>query len=265
MRVGLIADIHININLEYDLVELITENILENKIETLIIAGDISNNYNETVNFIDDLIAKSKISVYFVPGNHDMWSEEKDTLKIYKAYEKHPACLINKIVHLTKKTSLIGDIGWYDYSYGNKKFSDDEFNTKQYAQKTWQDSLNTNWEMSDKEVSKMCYDNLENSLEKLNNKDIILATHFLCHEEFLVPEIREPWEFFNAFLGSANYKDLVLKYNVKYAVMGHVHYRKQIIENNTTFICPCLNYAKEWQNDDVKKQINLAMSVIEVE
>ncbi len=265
MRVGLIADIHININLEYDLVKLLNDSIKENNIDVLIIAGDISNSYNDTINFIDDLIEKTKISVYFVPGNHDMWSEEKNTLEIYKNYSNHPACLINKIINLSDKTSLVGDIGWYDYSFGNKKFSDDEFNTKQYAQKTWQDSLNTNWEMSDKQVAKLCYDNLENSLKKIENKDIILATHFLSHEKFLVPEAREPWEFFNAFLGSSFYKDLLFKYNVKYAVMGHVHFRKQIKENNTSFICPCLNYSKEWQNGDVKKEIASALNIIEIQ
>ena len=33
--------------------------------------------------------------------------------------------------------------------------------------------------------------------------------------------------------------------------MGHVHFRKNLIENNIHYICPCLGYPRQWRTDDI--------------
>ncbi len=264
MKIGFVSDVHIDINADYDLVSLITENIIENNIDVLVIAGDISESYNSTIDFVDKLTEKSGVKIYFVPGNHDMWSEEQNTPEIYENFAKHGACLIGKTIDLTENLSLIGDIGWYDYSFGSKEFTQQDFKKKNYAERTWQDSLNIDWKKSDKEIARFFCDNLAEKLEKLKDKNVIVATHFLSHEKFLVPVEREVWRYFNAFLGSEMYKELMEKYRVKYAVMGHVHFRHSFTENGTNYICACLNYHKEWRSDDVKNEINSAIKIIEV-
>ena len=68
----------------------------------------------------------------------------------------------------------------------------------------------------------------------------------------------------NAFLGSAQYGELALEHDVRYAICGHIHYRKQTRINNTEFICNCLNYSDQWIKDDPAEEIAHVMKVIEI-
>ncbi|MCK4541190.1 MAG: hypothetical protein KAU17_03035 [Spirochaetales bacterium] len=70
----------------------------------------------------------------------------------------------------------------------------------------------------------------------------------------------------NAFLGSSEYGELILKFpNVKYAVSGHVHYRKRKVMKGIEFICNCLGYRSEWhENGDVDVEVDRAMMMIEI-
>ncbi|SFK52721.1 Calcineurin-like phosphoesterase superfamily domain-containing protein [Marinilactibacillus piezotolerans] len=81
MKIGMVSDLHIDINEkalnEGETVDLLLAQFIEDKqIEILLIAGDISNNYIKSQQFIEKLKKRSGIRVYFVPGNHDYWSKE---------------------------------------------------------------------------------------------------------------------------------------------------------------------------------------------
>ena len=90
-------------------------------------------------------------------------------------------------------------------------------------------------------------------------------THMLSHEAFLVPESRENWSYLNGFLGSKALKRLCTEQQVKYAICGHVHYRRNVTEGNTTWLCRCLNYHTEWRGEkDVRKQVESAMDILEL-
>ena len=41
--------------------------------------------------------------------------------------------------------------------------------------------------------------------------------------------------------------------------MGHVHFRKSLVENNITFLCPCLGYKREWRTADIYSEMNHAL------
>lgn len=41
--------------------------------------------------------------------------------------------------------------------------------------------------------------------------------------------------------------------------MGHVHFRKSLVENNITFLCPCLGYKREWRTADIYAEMNHAL------
>ena len=49
MRIGLISDLHIDINKDYPIVELTAETAAEQMTDVLVIAGDISETQNQTL------------------------------------------------------------------------------------------------------------------------------------------------------------------------------------------------------------------------
>ncbi|MFV0412999.1 MAG: hypothetical protein ACK5L3_06960 [Oscillospiraceae bacterium] len=66
---------------------------------------------------------------------------------------------------------------------------------------------------------------LEQRLAEGRGKRLIAVTRMVGHPAFVVPETRPNWDYFNAFLGSARYGPLYQKYEVEYAIIGHVHFR----------------------------------------
>lgn len=41
--------------------------------------------------------------------------------------------------------------------------------------------------------------------------------------------------------------------------MGHVHFRKELRDSDTTYMCPCLGYQRQWRTSDLAKEINHAL------
>ena len=265
MKIGFISDIHVDKNKEYPVTEVLAEKAEEHQLSCLFIAGDISNHYTTTFAFLERFHSLSGVPVYFVPGNHDMWDQSgecRDSWEIYRRYAESPGCLIDRCVPLNEEWVATGDIGWYDYAFGNSKFSREEFERRNRYGRTWQDSLNIRWHKSDPEVHGDMIARLEKQLKKSNGKKQIVLTHMVGIRQFCVPETREMWDYFNAFLGSPDYGTLYPKYNVRYGVMGHVHFRARYTENSIHYLCCCLNYYTEWQTDDLVHEIDEALAVL---
>ena len=268
MKIGVISDIHIDRNRDYPILELLAEKVKEKQLGWLLIAGDISDTQSVTLSFIDELQALAGIPVCFVPGNHDLWcrvgERPDETWEIYRRYQEHPACLIDKVVSLTQDWVVLGDIGWYDYSFGNTRFKEDFIN-KSMFNRTWQDSVLINWRQPDAEIHHNMLERLGKQLAATLDKNRIVVTHMVTTYEFVVPESRAEWTYFNAFLGSRDYGEQFEKYSVRYSIMGHVHYRRQLVKNGVSYVCSCLNYNSEWKSADCGKEIDDALLVIELQ
>ena len=105
MRIGLISDLHIDINKDYPIVELTAETAAEQMTDVLVIAGDISETQNQTLQAIERLQSLCEFPVYYVPGNHDMWNKncpECTTEEIDRIYREDLRCLSGKPVILEK-------------------------------------------------------------------------------------------------------------------------------------------------------------------
>ena len=103
MRIGLISDLHIDINKDYPIVELTAETAAEQMTDVLVIAGDISETQNQTLQAIERLQSLCEFPVYYVPGNHDMWNKncpECTTEEIDRIYREDLRCLSGKPVIL---------------------------------------------------------------------------------------------------------------------------------------------------------------------
>ena len=254
MRIGILSDIHVDLeHRSPDGVLLgLAKAIKENAVDIMLIAGDIANNYELTLRILNDLEGSTGVPCLFVPGNHDIWNEkhpDKTAWEIYEALKKFPGNLSNGPVELTNGWMAIGDIGWYDYSFGGREYTIEEFDRMKIDDRLWQDKINAIWGKSTIEMHQYFHDKLENQLRTHQDKKIILATHVLPLVDFTVKPPNRIWNYLNAFLGSKQYGELALKYAAAYSIRGHVHYRMQQTYEDTVFICNCLNYVSQWRDN----------------
>ncbi|WP_217588154.1 metallophosphoesterase [Lentibacillus saliphilus] len=273
MRIGVVSDLHIDANLhmvpdQTRFIEGLNSIVTEKQIDVLLIAGDVSDDYRMTLDVLETLDHICPAQVLFVPGNHDYWSinhDVKDAWKIHQALSEWKGSLTERSYHLNDDWVVIGNTGWYDYSFGNPAFTEADFNDMHHMDRTWKDSKYVQWGMDNKAVHHYFMGKLENELKRHRGKNIIMMTHVVTHPEFIVPTPHPLWDYFNAFLGSSAYGKLYQDYNVRYGIMGHVHYRKTAKINNTHMICACLGKYTEWKRDDWYQELEASIYTFEID
>ncbi len=270
MKIGTISDLHLSRNEIDDYASKLVAVAINKQIDLLLIAGDISEDVIVTKKFIKKV--NESLKTLYVPGNHDMWNNLNTltTAQINEMYTLDANCLLNKKYEVNEQYTIIGHIGWYDYSLGAvDKYTTEQFDTMTIDKRTWRDKNYNEW--TEDNINK-CYE-INNQIEQLinsTNKNIILLTHMISNPNFkvLFDEKRKNKGFFNAFLGSDKLYRLTFDHKIKYAICGHVHYRKQICENQTKYICPCLGTKSEWTNYDnditLENQIDNCLVVFEI-
>ncbi len=216
----------------------------------MIVAGDVSNDYRYTLDVLQEIEHRTGKPCLFVPGNHDIWNIGRPLENAWSAYEalqRYDSNLTNAPYSLGPDWIVIGDIGWYDYSFGSSAFTGDDYGRMEYGGRVWKDKLYAKWDRDPVQVHELFYRRLQGQLERFKSKRIILVTHVVPHEHFIVPTPHPQWDYFNVFLGSRQYGELIEAYGgaVKYAVFGHVHYRKRARLGEAEFVCGCLGDREE--------------------
>ncbi len=279
MRVAVISDIHIDEQLnEAEFEELFADCINRANVDYILIAGDISEYYLRSLAFIRRLKRRIAAKLYFCPGNHDLWSKFEPGISVQNVVEYmegkygDESFLQNRAVHLSDKTVLIAGCGWYDYSFAHPdKFTKEHLTEKKYMGRWWKDGLYARHGIPDVDVDYMWNDELKALADKYSDFDIIFMTHMLNHPAFLVGEDSKQYEmfqYFNGFLGSEGLYKITKSKNIKYAISGHVHYRKSFMEEGVCYMCRCLGYPREYPafggETDLVSQISDAMEIIDI-
>jgi predicted phosphodiesterase len=289
MRVGVISDIHVDLNASTpgdDRILTALLSVLKRKgIELLILAGDVANDYRRTLEVLEALESKSGLRCLFVPGNHDLWNPNGASVKdpsapspagpplppewgawdSYEALEAFPGSLCQGPVELPGDWVVIGDTGWYDYRFGDSEYGTAEFDLMRFEQRLWWDKVNARWDRPTVAVHDYFLGRLAGQLEANAGRKVILVLHAVPIRQFTVQPPNRMWRYLNAFLGSPAYGELALEHSVAYAICGHVHYRRQQRLENTCFICSCLGYASEWANPrEVEGELDASLTVLEL-
>lgn len=272
MKIACISDLHIKKNDRLCIKDLLVKEIKNSSSSLLVIAGDISSRWKETISLIEKIENESGVRTVYVPGNHDLWSSnfsEEPTEFIYGKFLNDSHCLSGKIIQI-ENLYLTGDIGWYDYSFGSREYSFEDFEKMELDGRIWQDSLKNQWTENNIERTSLFISDLKVRMENINktrteNDRTMLVTHMLNHEAFKVPENWKNWKYFNGFLGSTGLMNLCLEQKPDYALCGHVHFRKSFDEKKIHWMCRCLGYSNEWHvsGQNAEFEIQHAMEYIE--
>lgn len=274
MKIGTLSDLHIDRN-EWDmkpdetLLDILAEMIKTQAIDLLLIAGDISNHYLVSHDFIKNLAKIVQIPVKFVPGNHDYWAKDhdvSDTHQVNHFFNQQDYSLVGKPYAINDEWAVVGTPGWYDYGYANhEKYSEAQFEKKKYGFASWNDLHFVNWNQSDRDVSQNMLNQLYRDLETVKHKKIILMTHIATHKDFVVPLPNRIYNYANAFLGAKAYETVYDDFeSIKYSIMGHVHFRKVVRDTQRTFISPCLGSSKHWTDKGLKNQLEKSLVTFEL-
>ncbi len=270
MKIGCIADLHINQDKINSFLTTINEIAIDEQIDLLLIAGDISNNNQMTIEFVRAI--NKFIPTYYVPGNHDLWQsdDEISNWEIYNTFINDEYCLLNKRIKLATDYSLVGHIAWYDYSLANQeKYSKAEFDAMCMNERVWNDKKYNGFTKTNQLICHQFNQEIAQQIKECND-NIILMTHMISHPKLIIDtdKRRNHIDYFSGFCGSRELYELTKNKQVKYAISGHVHYRKQIIENDTKYLCPCLGSELEWKyyecNNNLKDNLLSAIQYIEL-
>lgn len=270
MKIGAISDLHIKHEESSEFIATLIAVCKANKLDLLLIAGDISEDVNLTIDYINKI--NKSIECLYVPGNHDLWNRYNNltTEQIYELYDSHKHCLLAKSKSITSKVDVVGHIGWYDYSLGdNQLYSNAELDSMTIEGRTWQDKNYISWTSNNCSVATEIDDQIESLLAN-NQKQKILITHMISNPGFkvIIDEHRQNKAFFNSYLGTERLYQMTKDNNISHAICGHVHYRKTIVENQVKYICSCLGGSSEWSrystDTSLRHQLTEAMYILKI-
>ncbi|MCZ8521999.1 MULTISPECIES: metallophosphoesterase [Paenibacillus] len=267
MKISIISDLHIDTYRQkapMSVIDALCTVVNERGSELLLIAGDLSSHYRSTLEALEEIERRTGIPCLMVPGNHDVWNAkepELGTWEIYRRLLEYPRNLGRAPYQVNREWVVIGDLGWYDFSFGDRAFTEEAFGRMERDGRVWSDREFAPWDRPAPEVHRYFLSKLEAQLEAHRERNIVLVTHVVPHRHFTVPLPNETWRYFNAFLGSEAYAELIARYSdsIRYAVCGHVHYRRRHRYHQTELICACFGYGSEWRTSDMLEEMRLAV------
>ena len=209
----------------------------------LIIAGDISHDINKFTDCLTILSNKFD-KIFWVPGNHDLWSIGSATLR---GVDKYLAC-----VECCRKFSILTpEDNFFSFSFNKQPFCiaccflgyDYSFRPDHVL---LEDAIA--WALEDKiscadekylystpYPSKVAWCNdrvmiTENKLDKCKHKNIILVNHYpLTEDTVFMPRVPR----FSIWSGTKQTESWLQKYSFHSVVFGHCHVRREYTRNNT--------------------------------
>jgi len=272
VRIASVSDLHTDYEENRDAVVGIVAEIHRQGADLVIIAGDISHK-NDRIERALTAFAEAAPQVAYLPGNHDLWfdvprASERPDLDTWQRYEV-------ELRHLVEATgahylpahplvlagiAVIGTCGWYDYSLVLPKLrgvlDDATLATKQCGQLGWSDARYIAFReasgelMDDPAVAARMESQLAAQLAAVEGDPavahVVAVTHHLPFTEVVSRTGELPWEFFNAYMGSAGLGKVIASgTKVRAAIHGHTHITGEAIVDGLRVYGTALGYPRE--------------------
>ena len=241
LSIDLISDLHIdqwsteyNIKYPYGIVKDIPFHI-DKKSDILVVAGDISDDLNLSLKWMDEISHKYK-KILFVDGNHEHVNAYPSLYDINYIHDSVKSLNNDKINYLPNSEYIIDDkvfigyCGWWDYDNKQSLESGKKYFNKWIPNFTEKDNIQfMNNVLTRAEYE---YKKIKELLKKYENdysiNKIILVTHSVGHKDFKV--ISKSTDYNTMFNDIKSSK-------LKYWLFGHTHYQINDKVNNIQFIC----------------------------
>lgn len=267
MKIAILSDIHEGINRKNtgtEIIPLLNKWLAAHQPEVFIISGDIGSGPDKSLALLKQLQDDNpQTKMLFVFGNHDIYAE--DSKAAYEKLLQFPGNLGNGPVELTKDWVVIGDGGWYDYTFGLEGYSKERFVRGVYKGFYWPDKTYAHWPGSDEEETERHLAKIEAWLNQYRDKKMIMVTHVVPFSKYIVCKGDLSWDFFNAMMGSKRFGEMALKYGVKKYIFGHIHTRHHEEYSGIEIICnPLGYYPHEWKSESAEEEIFSTIIWIEI-
>lgn len=267
MKIAILSDIHEGINrkrTQTDIMFLLKKWLAAHQPDVFIISGDMTAGPEKSMNLLNQLQSECpQTKVLFVHGNHDIYYE--DSVNAYETLLTFPGNLGNGPIELDDQWVVIGDGGWYDYTFGMKEFTGEQFAIGTFGDFTWPDKTYAHWSVDDRKVTTHFADKIEKWLQEYQGKNIIMVTHVVPFLHFIQCKRDPSWDFFNAMMGSERFGELAEKYGVKKYIFGHIHTRYHEHYKGIEMICnPLGYYPHEWNHTSPEEEIDSTIKIIEI-
>ena len=279
MKIAISSDNHLDVNRQDPdkIVSLQANYLNEQNVEYYLFAGDMFNDFQKTKSYFEKLNTLITGKAYFIAGNHDMLKNitftELENNNISDFY------LHNAYIDIPNTDwRIIGNNGWYDYSF-SPTLTEDEI--KRWKNTYWIDA-GIKQPMSDNEREQLVLQQSRQQFElaKQAKKKVIFITHFVSNSKALWSkpatlksdkEIRI-FKMVNALLGSQHLGKLIQDYpEIKYVFYGHVHgWHEPFQIAGTTYLNQAVGVRKkkrkyhEWQKYTFMDQWKYRMNIINI-
>ena len=266
MKVLFLSDIHLDVNRSYlktNLLPVLIDYLNEVQPDVWILAGDLAGDAAYALELLETIEKQTGVEIKFIPGNHDIWTDQQSSWSSYELFKNHPTSLIDQPFELGEYV-VIGDMGWYDYSLKPNFLNEEE--VLMHKGNLWNDARYAKWGMTDQALYEQMHQKFEQQFEQYRDRKIIFVNHFIPYEDFLVFKQNLSWNIANSFMGSARLGELLDRYeNIEYVVFGHTHKQFGKIEFGTkTVICNPLGYVGEWQAGSFEEALRKTGIVLEL-
>lgn len=269
MKIAIISDVHIDLN-PWDWSCL---NVIDNQedqtdyVNTVIVAGDISNDVRMTSRWLVDLRDRFT-NVIWVPGNHDFynlgfsqtrlydadfekkWPYPMTVPQIYDHYirwsEAHDIHMLHRSSFTLEGVTFVGATGWHDFVSGSPYSTEEQI-------ESWVDFINdakhVNWGKSfdDKAVIAAATGDAEsiNNLVKSSTNPVVVVTHHIPYRTLAVSRPGDAiWTKLNgSFVNTL--LETIVDPKIKLWIYGHTHFRGMHDINGQTYLCNARGYRRE--------------------
>jgi predicted phosphohydrolase len=261
MRILVTADLHYNIARSRQGARDVARRAVQTQGDALVLLGDTAGAELEPMREALRLFADFRGRKLLVPGNHCLWCRpEENSLERYYRVLPHLAqqegfAVLDHHPQLLEQTGLVGSIGWYDYSFRDRKLDlpmafyreklspgaaaylgrddlveayRDRLQERHMSMGVrWRDGQFVRLPMSDEQFVAMLAERLREQLDTLAQtaRRIVVFLHHLPFQD-LVPEDRpDRFAFAAAYLGAEKLGHVILDCpKVTHVFCGHSHW-----------------------------------------
>jgi predicted phosphodiesterase len=239
MRIFTLSDIHIDFAVNEQWIETLSNTDYVD--DSLILAGDISDSETKIARCFDQFKRKFK-SVFFVPGNHDIWvRKESPSDSIEKFFRLLELAQQHEIITEAKRlngTTIIPLFSWYDLSFGTMS---DNLKSK------WMDFTHCKWpdELSTPKAQNQFFLEKNNLQLAHTSEQVITFSHFLPRIDVMPGFIPHRFRDIYPVLGSPLLDKQIRTLNANIHIYGHSHVNRVLKIKGIRYINNAFGYPSE--------------------